>query len=106
MRYDNALPIAAKRDEIKVALERHQVPVIASKTGAGKTRLLPKICLEIGRGPYGLIGDTQPRRLAVRKKATDLFIGQSAAGRQQSKVALGGGQQMASRSHSALTLEA
>lgn len=70
MRYDDALPIAAKRDEIKAALEKHQVLVIAGETGSGKTTQLPKICLEIGRGVHGLIGHTQPRRLAARSVAT------------------------------------
>lgn len=70
LRYDDSLPIAAKRDEIKAALERHQVLVIAGETGSGKTTQLPKICLEIGRGVHGLIGHTQPRRLAARSVAT------------------------------------
>lgn len=70
IRYDDALPIAAKRDEIKAALEKHQVLVIAGETGSGKTTQLPKICLEIGRGVNGLIGHTQPRRLAARSVAT------------------------------------
>jgi ATP-dependent helicase HrpA len=70
MRYDDALPIAAKRDEIKAALAQHQVLVIAGETGSGKTTQLPKICLEIGRGVHGLIGHTQPRRLAARSVAT------------------------------------
>ncbi|MDD0844113.1 ATP-dependent RNA helicase HrpA [Pseudomonas sp. Gutcm_11s] len=70
IRYDDALPIAAKRDEIKAALEKHQVLVIAGETGSGKTTQLPKICLEIGRGLHGLIGHTQPRRLAARSVAT------------------------------------
>ena len=69
MRYDDSLPIAAKRDEIKAALEKHQVLVIAGETGSGKTTQLPKICLEIGRGQHGLIGHTQPRRLAARSVA-------------------------------------
>lgn len=69
IRYDDALPIAAKRDEIKAALEKHQVLVIAGETGSGKTTQLPKICLEIGRGVHGLIGHTQPRRLAARSVA-------------------------------------
>ncbi len=70
MRYDDSLPIAAKRDEIKATLEKHQVLVIAGETGSGKTTQLPKICLEIGRGVHGLIGHTQPRRLAARSVAT------------------------------------
>ncbi len=70
IRYDDALPIAAKRDEIKAALAQHQVLVIAGETGSGKTTQLPKICLEMGRGVNGLIGHTQPRRLAARSVAT------------------------------------
>ncbi len=70
MRYDEQLPIAAKRDEIKAALQKHQVLVIAGETGSGKTTQLPKICLELGRGQHGLIGHTQPRRLAARSVAT------------------------------------
>ncbi|TWI55665.1 ATP-dependent helicase HrpA [Pseudomonas duriflava] len=69
LRYDDNLPIAAKRDEIKAALEKHQVVVIAGETGSGKTTQLPKICLEMGRGTKGLIGHTQPRRLAARSVA-------------------------------------
>lgn len=70
IRYDEALPIAAKRDEIKAAITAHQVVVIAGETGSGKTTQLPKICLELGRGTHGLIGHTQPRRLAARSVAT------------------------------------
>ncbi|OEC32573.1 ATP-dependent helicase HrpA [Pseudomonas cuatrocienegasensis] len=70
MRYDDTLPIAAKRDEIKAAIAAHQVVVIAGETGSGKTTQLPKICLELGRGVQGLIGHTQPRRLAARSVAT------------------------------------
>ncbi|MDK8266091.1 ATP-dependent RNA helicase HrpA [Pseudomonas oryzihabitans] len=66
IRYDDALPIAAKREEIKRAIAAHQVVVIAGETGSGKTTQLPKICLELGRGVQGLIGHTQPRRLAAR----------------------------------------
>ncbi|MEH3024388.1 MAG: ATP-dependent RNA helicase HrpA [Pseudomonas oryzihabitans] len=66
IRYDDALPIAAKRAEIKRAIAGHQVVVIAGETGSGKTTQLPKICLELGRGVHGLIGHTQPRRLAAR----------------------------------------
>ncbi|MBX8617084.1 ATP-dependent RNA helicase HrpA [Pseudomonas cichorii] len=70
IRYDENLPIAAKRDEIKAALLKHQVLIIAGETGSGKTTQLPKICLEIGRGQHGLIGHTQPRRIAARSVAS------------------------------------
>jgi len=69
IRYDDALPIAAKREEIKHAIAGNQVVVIAGETGSGKTTQLPKICLELGRGVHGLIGHTQPRRLAARSVA-------------------------------------
>lgn len=69
VRYDDSLPIAAKRDEIKTALAEHQVLVIAGETGSGKTTQLPKICLELGRGSHGLIAHTQPRRIAARSVA-------------------------------------
>ncbi|TKA90346.1 ATP-dependent RNA helicase HrpA [Halopseudomonas bauzanensis] len=70
VRYDDSLPIAAKRDEIKRAIMGSQVVVIAGETGSGKTTQLPKICLELGRGARGLIGHTQPRRLAARSVAS------------------------------------
>lgn len=69
IRYDDTLPIAARRDEIRAAILQHQVVVIAGETGSGKTTQLPKICLEAGRGVRGLIGHTQPRRLAARSVA-------------------------------------
>jgi ATP-dependent helicase HrpA len=63
------LPVSARRAEIAEALAAHQVVVIAGETGSGKTTQLPKICLELGRGRHGLIGHTQPRRLAARTVA-------------------------------------
>ncbi len=68
--YDDNLPIAAKRDDIKTAIANNQVVVIAGETGSGKTTQIPKICLELGRGMHGLIGHTQPRRLAARSVAS------------------------------------
>ncbi|MGF6591788.1 ATP-dependent RNA helicase HrpA [Pseudomonas sp. 2835] len=70
IRYDDSLPIAAKREEIKKVLAEHQVLIIAGETGSGKTTQLPKICLELGRGQHGLIAHTQPRRIAARSVAT------------------------------------
>jgi ATP-dependent helicase HrpA len=69
IRYDDNLPIAAKREEIKKLLSEHQVLIIAGETGSGKTTQLPKICLELGRGQHGLIAHTQPRRIAARSVA-------------------------------------
>ena len=68
--YDETLPINLRRDEIAKAIEKNQVVVICGETGSGKTTQLPKICLEIGRGLHGLIGHTQPRRIAARATAT------------------------------------
>ncbi|WP_034474386.1 ATP-dependent RNA helicase HrpA [Aestuariibacter salexigens] len=65
-----ALPVSDKRDDIKRAIEDHQVVIIAGETGSGKTTQIPKICLELGRGVRGIIGHTQPRRLAARSVAT------------------------------------
>ena len=69
IRYDDSLPIAAKREEIKKILAEHQVLIIAGETGSGKTTQLPKICLELGRGQHGQIAHTQPRRIAARSVA-------------------------------------
>ena len=68
--YDEALPINVRRAEIAEAIQKHQVVVICGETGSGKTTQLPKICLELGRGLKGLIGHTQPRRIAARATAT------------------------------------
>lgn len=67
--FPEQLPISQKRQEIAAAINQHQVVVIAGETGSGKTTQLPKICLELGRGVYGMIGHTQPRRLAARTVA-------------------------------------
>lgn len=68
--YPELLPVSQKRDEIAKAIADHQVVIVAGETGSGKTTQLPKICAELGRGKYGLIGHTQPRRLAARSVAT------------------------------------
>jgi len=67
--FDPALPIAAKRGEIARAIASNQVVIVCGETGSGKTTQLPKICLELGRGVEGLIGHTQPRRIAARATA-------------------------------------
>lgn len=67
--YPEELPVSAKRDEIAQAIQNHQVIVVCGETGSGKTTQLPKICLELGRGQNGLIGHTQPRRIAASSTA-------------------------------------
>nr|WP_208604771.1 ATP-dependent RNA helicase HrpA [Vibrio injensis] len=67
--YPEQLPVSQKRDDIARTIEQHQVVIVAGETGSGKTTQLPKICAELGRGKYGLIGHTQPRRLAARSVA-------------------------------------
>ena len=64
------LPISAKREEIAKAISSHQVVIVCGETGSGKTTQLPKMCLELGRGIEGLIGHTQPRRIAARATAS------------------------------------
>ncbi len=63
--YPEVLPITAKREEIVAAVRRHPVIVVTGETGSGKTTQIPKICLEAGRGVRGIIGHTQPRRIAA-----------------------------------------
>ena len=67
--YPLTLPVSARRADIAEAIAAHQVVIIAGETGSGKTTQLPKICLEAGRGVCGLIGHTQPRRIAARTVA-------------------------------------
>ena len=71
--YPESLPVSARRDEISRALRDHQVIIVCGETGSGKTTQLPKIALELGRGlgagGRGLIGHTQPRRLAATSVA-------------------------------------
>ncbi|MDO5356065.1 MAG: ATP-dependent RNA helicase HrpA [Conchiformibius sp.] len=77
--FDDSLPVHEKRTEIREAIAAHQVTIICGETGSGKTTQLPKICLELGRGAAGLIGHTQPRRLAARSVAERIAeeLGQS-----------------------------
>jgi ATP-dependent helicase HrpA len=67
--YPDELPVSQRRDDIAAAIRDHQVVIVAGETGSGKTTQLPKICLELGRGVHGLIGHTQPRRIAARSVA-------------------------------------
>ncbi|MCG7243840.1 ATP-dependent RNA helicase HrpA [Corynebacterium sp. ACRPS] len=67
--YPDSLPVSARKDDIAAAIEENQVVIIAGETGSGKTTQIPKICLDIGRGRRGLIGHTQPRRIAARTVA-------------------------------------
>ncbi|MGR5280832.1 ATP-dependent RNA helicase HrpA [Photobacterium damselae] len=68
--YPELLPVSQKKDDIAEAIKHNQVVIVAGETGSGKTTQLPKICLELGRGVKGMIGHTQPRRLAARSVAS------------------------------------
>jgi len=68
--YPPDLPVSERREEIRRAIEAHQVVVVCGETGSGKTTQLPKICLELGRGVDGAVGHTQPRRIAARSVAS------------------------------------
>ncbi|MDB6089623.1 MAG: ATP-dependent helicase HrpA [Gammaproteobacteria bacterium] len=72
LEYDPALPITAHRAEILEAIQRHPVIVLCGATGSGKSTQLPKLCVEAGRGMAGVIGHTQPRRIAARALANRL----------------------------------
>ncbi|MFD2189546.1 ATP-dependent RNA helicase HrpA [Pistricoccus aurantiacus] len=72
LNYPPELPVVEHREDLLEALSSHQVVVVAGETGSGKTTQLPKLCLELGLGRRGLIGHTQPRRLAARSVATRL----------------------------------
>jgi ATP-dependent helicase HrpA len=80
--FPEELPISAKREEIARAIAAHQVVIVCGETGSGKTTQLPKICLALGRGVAGLIGHTQPRRIAARATAARIA--------QELKTELGG----------------
>ena len=64
--YPESLPISERHDELLAAIREHQVVIVAGETGSGKSTQLPKLCLEAGRGVDGMIGHTQPRRVAAR----------------------------------------
>jgi ATP-dependent helicase HrpA len=70
--FPDDLPIAEKRADIAALIREHQVVIVCGETGSGKTTQLPKICLDLGRGVSGLIGCTQPRRIAARSLASRL----------------------------------
>ncbi|WP_020408806.1 ATP-dependent RNA helicase HrpA [Hahella ganghwensis] len=72
VKYPENLPVVDRLDEIRNAIAEHQVVIVAGETGSGKTTQLPKLCLDMGRGVAGMIGHTQPRRLAARAVANRL----------------------------------
>ncbi|MFK0005735.1 ATP-dependent RNA helicase HrpA [Paenarthrobacter sp. NPDC090520] len=67
--YPAELPVSERREDLMAAIAANQVTIIAGETGSGKTTQIPKMCLELGLGDKGLIGHTQPRRLAARTVA-------------------------------------
>ena len=67
--YPEELPVAERRDEILKTIRDNQVTIICGETGSGKTTQIPKMCLELGRGVDGVIGHTQPRRIAAKSVA-------------------------------------
>ena len=81
------LPVSARRDEIARAIRDHQVVIVSGETGSGKTTQLPKICMQLGRGVAGMIGHTQPRRLAAHSVADRIAdeLGQT-VGRERGQV--------------------
>lgn len=81
------LPVCARRDDIAAAIRDHQVVIVSGETGSGKTTQLPKICMQLGRGVSGMIGHTQPRRIAARSVADRIAeeLGQK-VGREPGKV--------------------
>ena len=81
------LPVSSRRDEIARAIRDHQVVIVSGETGSGKTTQLPKICMQLGRGLAGMIGHTQPRRLAARSVADRIAdeLGQT-VGRERGQV--------------------
>ena len=85
--YPDDLPVVQRRDEIaKLRSREHQVVVLSGETGSGKTTQLPKICLELGRGVGGMIGHTQPRRIAARSVAMRIARGAADAARARGRA--------------------
>ncbi|WP_018176219.1 ATP-dependent RNA helicase HrpA [Thioalkalivibrio sp. AKL8] len=86
--YAGDLPIHAERERIVAAIREHPVLVLCGETGSGKTTQLPKLCLEAGRGETGLIGHTQPRRIAARSVASRIAeeLGTTLGGNRDSTV--------------------
>src|SRR5450830_659447 len=68
--FPSELPVSGRKEDISAAIVKNQVVIVCGETGSGKTTQLPKICLELGRGVSGLIGHTQPRRIAARSVAS------------------------------------
>ncbi|HEY8085134.1 MAG TPA: AAA family ATPase, partial [Methylophilaceae bacterium] len=68
--FSDDLPVNQRRDDIAAAISKHQVVIVCGETGSGKTTQIPKICLELKRGVSGMIGHTQPRRIAARSVAS------------------------------------
>ena len=67
--FPEALPVSQRLETLQTAIADNQVIIVAGETGSGKTTQLPKICLSLGRGVFGTIGHTQPRRVAARTVA-------------------------------------
>jgi ATP-dependent helicase HrpA len=90
-KYAGDLPIHAERERIVAAIREHPVLVLCGETGSGKTTQLPKLCLDAGRGRDGLIGHTQPRRIAARSVAARIAeeLGSELGGTVGSKVRFG-----------------
>ena len=113
IRYDESLPVHALRAQIATAIREHPVVIVSGATGSGKSTQLPKICLEIGRGAAGMIGHTQPRRIAAQSLAqriaaeTGTSVGQQAdeQSRYQSTKATGNGIALKLNANSGMVLK-
>ncbi|HAU07327.1 MAG TPA: ATP-dependent RNA helicase HrpA, partial [Gammaproteobacteria bacterium] len=69
-KFEQELPVISRKEDIAKAISQHQVTIISGETGSGKTTQIPQICLQLGLGCDGLIGHTQPRRIAARTVAS------------------------------------